>query len=654
MKPFGIDTISEIERLIIARRSLNNLLTSYADEADVFTEIIQNAYDSIKLADAEGLYSDISPELTIVIGRRSTGHDYLYVKDNGLGMSKQVANSLTIPGFSHGKKRGKTIGYKGVGASYIFAVSQCASISTISTEGERTEYTVRGSYNWIKNDEDPEPQTESKCFVPNYLATFLPTSRGTGVYFQFHEGMKPSTLNNMVITSEGPEKEIRNWMAFLSVKTPLGTVNESLISNLSIKVHLDRGENQYNQIWQHGSLDFDRRIIGYPFPQKVFRVGEEKTKIDETPDYLRQRHERKHQAIFHRWTADEIINETELDDKEVEVLRQYLIWAEAYFCYSVDVLKEINTRLGGRSRMLRHGIRIASDGAPQGRMIDLSLTSSQGLDRQTHIVLAFENLELDTGRKISADESIASAITKLGNKMVTILKEYRWAMKKKDRPDFSSDLASWRNDVESRSQNSLIIELYKALSLRPVFHVDPSNESEVIALWVSLISHGLLKGYQLEAISGFATYDSLVDINFSEDSFKDANDFLSIKNSISVIEGPGRVLEFKYNFNDLLLDFVEKKKKASEIDLLVCWNIPDLNISRGRLEPTYGKWKDYRTIYGGSYNWYDDNDSTTIPIIALRNLICEILSTSELENNLTGLGTVFLKKLESDDTDYLI
>lgn len=654
MKPFGIESINEKDRLEIARRNLNNLLTSYADEADIFTEIIQNSYDAIKIAINEGLYEDETPKLTIAIGRRSNGHHYLFVKDNGIGMSESVAKKLTVPGFSHGKSRGKTVGYKGVGASYFFAASECASICTISTTAEKTEYTIRGSYNWIKNIDEPEPKIEEDFFLPPILEDKVLSQRGSAVYFQFHDGMKPSNLNNIVKVSDGPEIEIKNWMSYLAVKTALGTVDDG-IENLKIEVFLDRGDHQYTQTWSHGNFDIENNSIGYPFPQNVLKVGENKTLLDNLDYHLRNRHERRHQAIFNRWNAEDLIEDTAtLEEKEKEALREYLVWAEGYFCYSVDVLKEINKRLGGRSQILRHGIRIACDGTPQGRMVDLSLTSSQGLDRQTHIVLAFQNLELDTGRKISANETIASAITKLGNRIVTILKEYRWAMKKKDRPDVSSDLEAWRTSVESRAQTSIISEFYKLLELKPTFKVDPDNESEVIALFTTLICQDLIKGYRIQAISGFARYDSLVDVDFSSPDCNGTSSTLTIRNNEIDLEGKGKVLEFKYNFDDLLDDFEEKKKNPSEIDLVICWNIADLNVPRGRITTTYGKWKDHRSIYGGSYVWTDENETSVIPIIALKNLICELLQRKEVDTNNLGTGSAILKQLEDTDSEKMI
>jgi DhnA family fructose-bisphosphate aldolase class Ia len=46
---FGLSNVDEGIRKEIIRKELLNLTTSYSDEADIFTEIIQNAIDAIQL-----------------------------------------------------------------------------------------------------------------------------------------------------------------------------------------------------------------------------------------------------------------------------------------------------------------------------------------------------------------------------------------------------------------------------------------------------------------------------------------------------------------------------------------------------------------------------------------------------------------------------
>ncbi|MGB8098292.1 MAG: ATP-binding protein, partial [Terracidiphilus sp.] len=623
--------------------------------ADVFAEIVQNSFDAVIQAIRENLYTTLKPMINVVIGRRADAPHYLFVSDNGVGMSPDVATNLTVPGFSRGKRKGKTVGYKGVGASYFFAASRRIALKTIDRAGEKTEFTVLGSYDWIKDDEAPEPKVEPQCEIPEFAQSRLPSARGTGIYFQFHDGIKPSTLNNLVIRGAGDENEVMNWACFLAAKTALGTTEEAFDHTITVEVTLDKGDSQRSQTWRIGRFDRDLKTLGYPFPYQVFKVSKSINEIANTPVERKYQHERRYQAVHKRWTAEEILGETNLDAEEKDRLLQHLNWVDGYLCYSTEVLKEVNTRLGGRSNLIRHGMKISVDGSPQGRTLDLSLTSSQGLDRQSHIVFLFQGLELDTGRKISADEIVASSISKIGQRVIAVLKEYRWAMKKKDRPDVSSDLEKWKSDIEVRSQSSLVRELFKGLAVPEVFRVDPGNESEVIGLFVSLVTRGLLKGCKLRAISGFQRYDAIADLDVTSAEVKDLNDGLSVRNTEQTVSGNEKVLEFKHSFDELLDDFDDKTKNPQEIDLVVCWTVPTLNVRRGRLEPTYGEWRDNRTLYGGTYLWLDENETSRIPVIALKNAVAELLHEIEKKGeDEVRLGSATLNQLQRADKDALV
>lgn len=655
MNIFGLDNVEVLDRTEVARRNLNNLLTSYADEADVFTESVQNAVDAVLKAREDGLYAEgVAPKITIVIGRLGDRHHYLFVSDNGIGMTSEIAKNITVPGFSHGKQRGRSVGYKGVGASYFFAASNKAALRSTSANGEQTEYTVYGSHNWVKNAGERAPEVRPIFDVPEQLAPFYNNDRGTAVLFQFHDGMKPSSLSNTVVVGGGKEVELKNWMSFLCAKTPLGSVWDRSQSGIEVTISLDTGDEALlSRTWRLGELSLDERVAGYPFPHLVLKTAKDVGEIDRTEDARRHIHQSKYPAVYKRWSAQEIIDGTPaLEEEERIKLLDHLEWVYAYFCYSTDVLKEVNSRLGGRTQLVRYGIRIASDGVAQGRNVDLSLTSSQGLDRQTHIVMSFKKLELDTGRKISADEVIASAIGKIGRRVVDVLKEYRWSMKKKDRPDVQSDLTAWRNDVEVRARRALIPLLFPD-GESPLL-VDPSNEQEVIALFASLVTKKMVKGLQIEAISGYERYDSLVNVFADNDTVRSEIDPLSVRAAVLSPVGEGKVLEYKYSFSELLQDFADRKKNPAEIDVVVCWSVPEMDIGRGRLQPCYGEWRDHRALHSASYVWSDDNETSSFPVISLENVVVELIAKIELDEGREGQGRSELRRLQDGDRDYLI
>lgn len=650
---FGMDDLGAVDRSEIARRQLNNLLTSYADEADLFNEVVQNALDSVISAEEKGFYSeDEFPLITIVIGRRPESFHYLFVGDNGTGMSPDIAKNLTVPGYSAAKKKGKTLGYKGVGASYFFAASKRISLVTQDELGVSTKFTVRGSFSWIKDPEEPLPVVSDEFDYPDVVGQFYPEGRGAGLLYQFHEGVHPKSLDSIVIVGDGPERELVNWANFFAARTVIGAVSALSSKKIKLKIVLDRGDKVYQGNYTLGEYDIENGVLGYPYPSSIVRTSGRAEQIDASPPEKAYTHSKRYTAIRRRWEALEIIEQlTNLTDESREKLERHLKWVDGYLCYSTEVMQEANKRLGGRSSLLRHGMRIAVDGVPQGRSVDLSLTSSQGLDRQAHIVIAFQGLELDLGRKISADEDVAKAISEIGKKVVGVLKDYRWAMKKPNRPDVTSDLDRWQAQIDARAADSVYPVLCERLEVSPVFEVDPDNEQEVIALFVWLNSMGYLKGYKIRALSGFERYDSLVSVRTNEEVYRDSTDRLSIRADDDAVVGDNAVLEFKHQFSDLINDFDEKKKNPAEVDILVCWQVANINCGRGVLIPCYGEWSDHRPNYGASYIWKDENETSVVVVLALRNIVLELLAARERALDVEGQGLDQLARLSRHDRD---
>lgn len=621
---FGTTSLDEAARRDLIRKELLNLTTSYSDEADIFAELVQNAVDAITMRPVAA--QDDKGKLTIVIGRRKNNAHYFYVQDNGVGMDPDIVEKVFIPSFSYGKSQGKSIGYKGVGLSYVVAVSDHLAIRTRS-DSATTERTIRYTNGWVTDSEKPQPAVTAEFDVPEVVAKVAETigKTGTGVYFAFHPGSDPRTLDNIVYV-DSATKELRSWAAFLCARTPVGLAlaeGAEPATPMDVRIVLDRGDVIDEATFERSRYNLSEGTVGYPFPETVFRVGINTAEIDKTPmAQMIFRHERKHQAIFHEWSAQELVDEIELlDDDDRALLASHLVWVRGYLCYSTDVLKKVREEMGTRAAVVRYGAKLAVDGAPQGRPVELALTSDQGLDRQTHIVLGFSELGLDTGRKIVSDERITRAINRVTQRVVTKLKDYRWALKVKDKAPVASDLTKWVSDINARAGNSIIPELFKNLSCVPPARVDPDNEQEVIALWTALVTTGTLPGYSMRAISGFNRYDALMDIE--SDAMKNngalaaiAADFHPKKNA---------VLEFKWSFDSLITDFEQKVKLPQEIDLVVCWDCGDLNMRVGGLVPTYAKWSHERRLRAASYNWSDDSGAIQFPVIALRNVIAELL-----------------------------
>lgn len=652
---FGLNAdLTDAEKKQLRKKDLHNLLTSYADEADLFAEIIQNAFDSVATAGERGLYTaSDKPTIQIFIGRRSGDTHYFAVSDNGIGMSPEVLQKFTIPGFSANKSIGKTIGYKGVGASFFVAASSKISIRSVSQVGVQTAMTVANANAWIMNETEPEPTVVGSPEIPSYVLDHIGAGRGTVVCYYLHPHWKPTTLSHVVLTSDNASEEIGNWASYLCAKTALGPVND--VSTLGIRVHfhLDRGGTQSSEEWSLGEFKRDERKLGYPYPWRVLGVSVEKTWLAALSPAKAAQNKNKHQAVHMRWTrADLQALAPKIDflQAEDDLIADHLDFVDVFFAHSTEVLTQVQERLASRAAQIRYGIRIAVDGVPQGRMFEFDLTSNQGLSRQAHAVVAFKRLELDTGRKIPADEIIAEVIRKIGVRAISELSEDRFYLRKKYRPAPSNTLADWQNRIKHERTNSLVYALFQGLGSNGPIQVNPESENDVIALFCGMLTSDLLKGYRLHALSGYNMYDGLVAIDLTSETLRVVSDPLSIRDSSISIEGEFKVIEFKHLFEGLLDDFDEGKKNAADISLLVCWDLPEVGIRRGTIQYCFEDRADLRPAYGVSHIWTDDNQTTQIPVICLRHVTAILLKSHEQQaGGSPGLGALAVVELLNRD-----
>ncbi len=621
---FGTSELDDDQQQELARSMLKGLISSYADEADIFTELVQNAYDAVIAR--QQMESDYVGTITVVFGRRTNDDHYIYVQDDGIGMTPKIARKVFIPGYTYGKRKGSTIGYKGVGLSYVIAVSNHLAVIT-SRNDETTAWTIRHTNEWVQSAEKPDPIQTNVFEAPEYVEGLAAENvRGTGFYFALHPSHKPSTLSHQVSSVDDSLVELRRWAALVSTRTPLGVAlsEESMPSKpVNVRLVMDRGSDDVSVLnVSRSKWDLDQNQIGYPFPHKVFHSGSDIAAIDTATIPQRDtQHLKRHNAVWHYWSADEIMAGMQLEDTDREFLAAHLDWVYGYYCYSTEILAHVNSELGVVRTPVRYGARLVVDGAPQGRAIDLALTSDQGLDRQTHIVISLKNTELDLGRKVISDENLIRVIQRVNSRVVTNLKEYRPYLRVRPRPDVAEDIASWIADVAGRAGNSPIAEMFDLIKTTATVLVEPSNEQETIALWSGIVASGVLPGYGIKALSGSARYDALVEI--SDEAFAQVGELAPVMSSPLIKENA--VVEFKFHFEELISNFESGEKKPGEIDLAICWDLPNLNVRKGTLKPVYGKWKADRPMRAVSYVWSDTDGQLSFPVIALQNVVAELM-----------------------------
>ncbi len=659
---FGLGAMASEEELVrLRRRELKNLLTSYADEADIFAEVNQNAMDSIQTALDNGRYGPgETPRIEIFIGRRNDDTHYYAVYDNGIGMEPSIASNFTTPGFSANKAKGKTVGYKGVGASFFAAAAEKFAVWARGGSGEESEFTIYGAHSWLTKESEPAPRVEAGAEIPDHLRKRLQSGRGTLVCYYFHSGLKPKGLSHLVtLDSLNPSVELGRWAAYLCARTALGGLVDRSATGVTVGLHLDQGAAVpvHSEVWSLGEFSLTDRRLGYPYPHSVLKIARPVEEIDAAAPAKRDAMRRSLQAVRMRWTGADIAERMSefsfTTGEQREMVEQHLDFVDIFFGYSTKVLKEVPTRLGAKSQTIRYGVRVGVDGVPQGRMMDFAFTSNTGLERQMHAVMAFRSLELDIGRKIPADETVTEVVKIIGNRLQNHLKDYRIYLRK-DAEVFQApavDISAWRAMTEARESNSLIGPVFEHAGGPAPIRVDPDNEQDVIALFTGLLSADFLKGLRLRALSGINQYDALVDIDVLDPSLRLAHDRLALQTSMVERGGLMRVLEFKWRFDDLLTDLESQMKRGEDIDLAVVWTIENLTPSRGVIESWFGDRSGYREIYGATHVWRDDNLTTNIPIISLKHVIAMLRADQEQRDGEPSVGVGTLKLLE-EQADY--
>jgi hypothetical protein len=643
MSILDFSTLTKAELDGVLRRDLTNLLNSYGDQADILAELIQNAVDAIAASGRSG------GQVTVIIGRRSGNEPhYVYVQDDGVGMEAALVDKVFNPGFSLNKKLGTTLGNKGAGLSYVVAASKQLALKTFDSSGAAVERTIRHTYDWVSDEQKPRPQEEQSFNAADVVQQEASAmSRGTGVYFELHDGSNPSSLSNTVLV-QGRDivDELKSWAAYLAASTPVGLAlapGASPQLDMKVRIVLDRGGGQtHEETFSRSSFGLTSglavppgtdRTIGYPLPNLVSLTGRDMRDIEKLTTLQVASLTDTLKAIWRTWTAQEVLDafdqrrgEQALSPEERALLSAHLDWVHGYLGYSVDQLDECREALGfpKSNNPYGHGAQLIVDGVPQGRLVSIELTSDTGLVRQARVAVALTGIELDTGRKIISDERLSQVVRDIAKWSIDQLKrpESKALLVSKPVGPSASKLDTWRTNINTRTKVCLIGPVFRDRNLAPPLLVDPSDENEVISLWTALLTSGLVTGYQMRAISGHNTYDALVDIGKEAVTGQAANPGLAPV-STSYAEKKEAVLEFKQDFMDLVKDFESGLKLPNEIDLAICWACPNLIPNTGSLAPTYGKWSHDRVLRGQSYT-YRHPGGSHLPVIALENLLAEV------------------------------
>jgi hypothetical protein len=274
---------------------------------------------------------------------------------------------------------------------------------------------------------------------------------------------------------------------------------------------------------------------------------------------------------------------------------------------------------------MKGGIQLATEGMPQGDLLQVSLNRQSGLQDYTFIIVHFINGDPDTGRKNFQPE-LKEIAEKLATKITELIILYR----KLIRPDTGST----KNLGAERDRQAWIDRLRQFRNTNPIppaihenfsYLSQPQEEQDVIAVFNQLIGCGILKGINIFSNSYNERYDSLIELNYKDESCKySESNPLGVRRDIELNDPyHPMVLEYKFEFDSLLRDFTKRDKFINQIDFVVCWNAPLIYNYSITFQPLLVENEgSRRTIFGATHVAYvPGNQEPVFEVLVLEDLI---------------------------------
>ncbi|WP_369027283.1 ATP-binding protein [Qipengyuania sp. RANM35] len=559
------------------RRIVQNILKSYTGYYDLFAETIQNSLDAME--SKQRLLDDNSykPKLWITIDIKN---ESVRVVDNGTGMSMDEFRFFLKPNVSFKDPKGNR-GQKGVGATFLAYGFSVLRTHTRSKGGDIAAI-LRNGRQWAQDHGGtiPRPAFEAEDFRVPELS---PGETGTAVEVILSglSGERPRDL------SWQGARNAKQWYDVLRIKSPLGGVylhSSKFFPRVWLKVvDLDGSESiheaeQPEYFYPHEMEDIKvatvkdveaslQKIQGSA-EQRFAKLGSEFKRLD----CLWEIYDKQNLVDAEGWFA------SALDDEDRSLIERHNVVIYAAFLRSAKMWATFNDdelKLRKGQRIIHGGLQMASDFMVQGDLSIIPLTSTIGYQANTHVVAHFTDGSPDMGRKVFQPE-LKELADKIAVRCVTIFKRYLQHLK----PDTGAtggapdrDLHEWKKAQEeyrNKSGLSLSFEGGKIAILSK-----PQQEQDVIALFHELIGRGALYGYEFFATSQHDRYDSLFQLNYTDEDrakFSKANNLLGVDSSLGFpyLSEP-RVLEYKFDLDALVREFASEVKYPSHINLVVCW-----------------------------------------------------------------------------------
>ena len=560
------------------KRQIKNILKSYTGWFDLFSELIQNALDALENRKNEE--ANFSPTMWIDINLKE---NTISLTDNGIGFSEDQFSTFLAPNVSF--KGQENRGNKGVGATYLAYGFNFLQIGT-KTPDFAFIGTLKHGRKWVEDEikERPKVMTDDEPLH----APFKGIDRGSTFTLKLiGKYIRPKKLDWLSASS------FEQWNAILRLKTPLGGIYFEK-ETPTFKCHLTVVDESGNK--SVGEVD----DCEYLYPHTVISTcialdkiqAEQRSFLEKNKDVSKLPDKYKNlNGIYKYWTVEDVERDftSKLDEDQARLIGVYKVSCYGFFCYSIDIWDSFNDeKLGIRKgeKILRGGLQLATNSMPQGELILIPLKRHMYYQNVSHVVVHFEKVDPDLGRKGFQPELEGLA----KNIAVAAVNHFLvWRKYLRKETGASPDIVGHKN-ISDWIHDSVIHEKAEPLSIlgtdvflptsEPSITSKPLNEQDVIALFNQLLAGGVIRGVRIMETSSYNQYDGIFRLCLKEPIGHYV--YNKVKNPLGLrmdkcepyLSAP-QILEYKYSF-DALIEEIEKDEKSEKyIELVIAWKMGD-------------------------------------------------------------------------------
>lgn len=634
--PLQLPDMQQINESLLRERQKRNIFTvlhSYTSWYDPFSELIQNALDSVEKR-ARNSSADYEPAIVI---RIDDDENAITVTDNGVGLDEEAFRHFLGPNVSFKDELSR--GSKGVGATFLAYGYNYIAVDT-KTKNFSASGVMEEGRNWLH---EKNPSSSPKMY-PNedddwWEPDFETIDTGVSVTVVFDEHSRPSDVTWPKLQNAD------SWLKALRIKTALGAIKER--QSCAIKVVHTSKEG----VETEAKTDEVYYLSPYTFFSKTKEYGDVIERLNKEiakkgADVSLPQGIKNLNAIYIDWEIDEVLkNLDNLTEEERSFIKEHPVRVIGCYLYSAKVWEQLSEKLGcrGNANIFAPGIQLGADNMPQGEMIQVPLKRYTGRQNQVHFVIHFDNCIVDLGRK-----GFDKAFVDVAKEIARLIVQHQFS---KVKPCLRQDdvrrssllqqekISNWM-DALSKHESDHPLDLKNENFFNPVNEIsitaEPSREQDVIALFNQLIAGGVIRGVKVIGTNELMTYDGAYRVIAGPDY--NLHEYDAGTNPLGISEeqrheledafpkgftsGKAKILEYKFSGDGLISDINTDDKVISDIDLLVCWEMGEEYEQYFKVQSLLvPEGESFRQYHGVTHLLFDENGKQVMDAVVLSDLI---------------------------------